>query len=104
MQKGADLEVGQSVQGLPLVHRTRGTALLLSTHLQENSEVAMNQQRRDKIAQAVLLLQEARDEEQDAFDNLPEGLQSGERGQAMEASVSHLDEAITSAEAAMEAA
>jgi hypothetical protein len=36
-----------------------------------------------------------RDDEQEAFDNLPEGLQQAERGQAMEQAVEFLDNAST---------
>lgn len=39
-------------------------------------------------------IESVRDEEQEAFDGLPESLQSGERGQAMEHAVSQLDEAL----------
>lgn len=61
----------------------------------------MNAQRRKQIAEAVALIGAAqtlleivRDEEQDAFDNMPEGLQGGERGQKMEAAVSAIEEAF----------
>ena len=40
------------------------------------------------------VLEEVRDEEQDAFDNLPEGLQYSERGELMEEAVNNLDEII----------
>ena len=47
----------------------------------------MNKQRRKKVEgvfdqlQAMIMeLEEIRDEEQDAFDNLPEGIQESERG------------------------
>ena len=36
-----------------------------------------------------------RDDEQEAFDNLPEGLQQAERGQTMEQAVEYLDNAST---------
>lgn len=58
----------------------------------------MNKARRATIAEAAELISQARDlaekardllgdvhdEEQEAFDNLPESLQQGDRGQAME--------------------
>ena len=60
----------------------------------------MNKQRRKRLAEAMELLQQAqeiieevRDEEQGAFDNLPEGLQYSERGEAMEEAISNLEEA-----------
>ena len=46
------------------------------------------------IQNAHDVLEEVRDEEQDAFDNLPEGLQYSERGEMMEEAVDNLDEAI----------
>ncbi len=39
-----------------------------------------------------------RDEEQDYFDNIPESLQSGDRGQASEAAISSLEYALSSLE------
>lgn len=38
-------------------------------------------------------IENIKDEEQDAFDNMPEGLQQSERGQASEQAVENLDEA-----------
>ena len=43
-------------------------------------------------------LEGVRDEEQEAFDNLPEGLQSAERGQGMEAAIEALTEAFETLE------
>ena len=61
----------------------------------------MNKTRRAEIAKAIDLLSEARiileqvqEEEEEAFDNLPEGIQDSERGEVMEENVSVLDEAI----------
>jgi len=39
-----------------------------------------------------------KDEEQEAFDNLPESLQSGEKGDAMQESISRLEDAVSSIE------
>ena len=65
----------------------------------------MNNARRKQIADAVQRIEEAktlleivRDEEQDAFDNLPEGIQSSERGQKMEAAIASMDDAINDIE------
>jgi len=62
----------------------------------------MNNDRRKNLKKAVKMINEARDivddvmnEEQMAFDNLPEGLQEAERGIEMEDNVSEL-ESITS--------
>ena len=50
----------------------------------------MNNTRRKRLAQAAALLEQAKEiveevgsDETDAFDNLPEGLQAGEKGEAM---------------------
>lgn len=63
----------------------------------------MNKARREKIAEALSLLSQARTiiedvqtEEQDAFDNMPEGLQSGERGETMSRGLEYLDAAVSS--------
>lgn len=39
-----------------------------------------------------------KDEEQEAFDNMPENLQGSERGEAMEAAADNLDSAFSSME------
>lgn len=61
----------------------------------------MNKQRRKKVEsvfdqlQALIMkLEEIRDEEQDAFDNLPEGIQASERGEQMEEHISQMESAI----------
>ena len=60
----------------------------------------MNQERRTKIEKLVEQLQdiegsirELQEEEQEAFDNLPEGIQGSERGQAMEEAAGNLEQA-----------
>ena len=69
----------------------------------------MNKQRRKMIADVVERLEAAksdlemiRDEEQDAFDNMPEGLQGSERGEMMEEAIGHLEEAVDSLETALD--
>lgn len=59
----------------------------------------MNKQRRKEIAHAIALIEEAReilettkDEEQEAFDNLPESLQCSERGETMEEYIGTIDD------------
>ena len=61
----------------------------------------MNKQRRKELEKALELIAEARgiiencrDDEQDAFDNLPESIQESERGETMEGFIDILDEAI----------
>lgn len=62
----------------------------------------MNAQRRKEIQAVLNELADLRsrvdtlhDEEQEAFDNMPEGLQASDRGQASEAAVSALDDALS---------
>lgn len=59
----------------------------------------MNKERRNKIAGALAMLQDARDGEQAAFDNLPETFQAGQQGERLEQNVEQLDQAIESLEA-----
>jgi len=47
----------------------------------------------DLLASAKAAIDEVKDAEQDAFDNLSEGLQAGERGQRMEEIINELDDA-----------
>lgn len=60
----------------------------------------MNDKRRSLIRQAksflekaALLVERAADEEQDSFDNLPENIQDGERGEKMEAAIELMEDA-----------
>ena len=46
------------------------------------------------IQNAHDVLEEVRDEEQDAFDNMPEGLQDSERGDLMQDAIDNLDQTI----------
>lgn len=59
----------------------------------------MNKERRGQIAKAIGLIREAQSilsaaasDEQEAYDNMPEGVQQGERGQRMEEIVSNLND------------
>lgn len=61
----------------------------------------MNKQRRkalaeikEKAEQLFQMLESLRDEEQDYYDNMPEGLQASARGEAAEAAISSLDGAV----------
>ena len=58
---------------------------------------------RDAIEGLKLDLGELRDEEQDVFDNLPEGLRSGDRGEAVEECILSLDSASADLDSANEA-
>jgi len=46
------------------------------------------------VSQAKQIIEEVQSEEQDAFDNMPESLQSGEKGEAMSEGLDHLQEFI----------
>lgn len=61
----------------------------------------MNKQRRKNLENIIdhldalrITLEELRDEEQEAFDALPEGFQTTERREAMEAAISSMEEAL----------
>jgi hypothetical protein len=65
----------------------------------------MNAKRRKELEKALGYLNSAKqiidlmkDEEQDAFDNMPEGLQMSEKGEAMEEAIENLEEALSSLE------
>jgi prefoldin subunit 5 len=69
----------------------------------------MNKQRRtriEKIAASLAELQSdielVRDDEWEAFDNLPEGLQESERGDRMQEVIDCLEEAISNIDEAIE--
>ena len=69
----------------------------------------MNKDRRKQIASAIDEIRDLetriaavrenvehiRDEEQEAFDNIPESLQEGDRGQAMQSAIDYLDCAVS---------
>lgn len=70
----------------------------------------MNKLRRKQIQEALSLIEKAyalltnaKDEEEIAFENLPESLQESERGTAMQDNVDYLDTAVTGLEEAKEA-
>lgn len=65
----------------------------------------MNRQRRkwlqdtiEAIENAKIELESIRDEEQECFDNLPEGIQYSERGDAMQENIDELDDEISNIE------
>lgn len=67
----------------------------------------MNKERRAEIAkaaemirEAVGILENARDGEQEYLDNMPENMQGGDKGSAAEEAISNLDSAISDAESA----
>lgn len=58
----------------------------------------MNDNRRKRIQNALEILTEVRDEEQDAFDNLPDNFQYSQKGEDMEVNIQQLEEAIDALE------
>lgn len=65
----------------------------------------MNRQRRkwlqdtiEAIENAKIELESIRDEEQECFDNLPESIQYGERGDAMQENIDEIDGEISNLE------
>lgn len=48
-----------------------------------------------KIESAMEIIDNCRDEEQEAYDNLPEGIQDGEKGDAMLENISSLEDAYS---------
>lgn len=70
----------------------------------------MNKARRKQLAEIAEQMQELREriellqeEEQEGFDNLPESLQQGERGTAMEQAIEQMDSAMDAVDEALEA-
>lgn len=57
----------------------------------------MNKARRKELDRARVLIEQA-EEEQEAFDNLPESFQEGEKGQRMEEIISYMDDATSACE------
>ena len=69
----------------------------------------MNDQRRKEIAKAIALLKDAYEivnecasGERDYFDNMPESLQSSDKGQNAEEAADTLDEVVSNIECAIE--
>ena len=54
------------------------------------------------IEQAKEALELIKDEEQEAFDNLPESFQYGEKGERMEEVISYMDDAFGELESAID--
>jgi len=71
----------------------------------------MNRNRRREITRAVKLVEEARgileavtEEEQEAYDNMPEGLQESEQGEQLEENVTLLEGVVDQLETAADEA
>lgn len=77
--QGRDL-AGQGTEGSKTMNNARRKAL--------NSII-------ERLENLQTDLQDIQAEEQEAFDNLPEGLQASERGEAMETAIDNLEEAVS---------
>jgi hypothetical protein len=56
----------------------------------------------ERLEAAKSDLEMIRDEEQEAFDNMPEGLQGSERGEAMEEGIYQIEEAMDGLDSALD--
>lgn len=56
------------------------------------------QELKDKLLDLLTEIEEIKDEEQEAFDNLPEPLQDGDKGTKMSEAIDNLDSAYSSLE------
>jgi hypothetical protein len=63
----------------------------------------MNEERRKTLKEAIGLidqakniLEDAQTDEQEAFDNMPEGMQNGEKGEKVQGAIDSMGEAIAS--------
>lgn len=63
----------------------------------------MNKDRRERLEAILAEIEEIRDEEEEAFNSLPESLQGGAKGEAMESAIEALGEAVDAVTTAMEA-
>lgn len=62
----------------------------------------MNKSRIDMVKKARILIEAAYEEEQNAFDNLPENFQNSDRGQQMELNIDSLLAAMDSLDEVLE--
>lgn len=56
--------------------------------------VSLCEEAKGKLDEAEEIVQACRDEEEECYDNLPEGLQEGEKGERMQEVMDELDEFI----------
>ena len=52
----------------------------------------------EKLSALQTSIEELLEEEQEAFDNLPEGIQDSERGEAIQTAIDNLEEAVSNCE------
>jgi hypothetical protein len=58
----------------------------------------MNAERRKQITELARQVQNVLDEEQGYFDNMPEGLQAGDKGDSAQSAIDSLQQAVDSLE------
>ena len=68
-----------------------------------NHKNTMNKERRNRLNQALEIVQGVASDEQTALESLPESLQQGERGEKMQSAIDALDAAEASIQEAVEA-
>lgn len=57
---------------------------------------------RDKLESAKAEIEDLQNEEQEYYDNMPEGFQNGEKGERTQAAIDALEEAVTEIGTALE--
>jgi len=69
----------------------------------------MNDERRKKLATATRdldnaksVIEEVKGEEEESYENMPEGMQGGDKGEKAQAAIDALDEAINACDSALE--
>lgn len=69
----------------------------------------MNKDRRDRLTEIISIIQEQmaelesiKEEEDEAFNNLPEGIQCSEKGEAMEENVTEMDDIYSDLESTID--
>lgn len=56
----------------------------------------------DLLSQSIAIVEQVKEEEEEAFDNLPESLQYADKGERMQEILSQLDDVMAAIEQAME--
>ena len=103
----ADLDAAE--QPAPYDRETQRRHELLEAWIAPQRGRAMNAQRRKTLTEmqhalraAIAVIESVMAEEQDAFDNMPEALQSGEKGVRAQDAIDAMQEVLESIEAAIE--
>ena len=65
-------------------------------------ELLNNNYSQERLSKSIDTLEDIKNEEEEAFDNMPEGLQYSSRGMDSEAAIDNLDEALSYLEEACE--